>query len=298
MAQTSSNKGTVDAGVDEMLRTTHRSPPADTAGPAKAMDLNVKQAAALDEAVEAAAAANSLAGGSPGLDAAVEQAVTQAKQAVKDAGVVKTDAAPAGVAAPKTGTTKQEAKAPESKKPEAITQLDAALAAKAANAGDDEFEDVSSQLQTKATPVATADAPAPAAKPAPASSVAPSAPATPPSPTAAPVAKPTDRHSAKQEDAKAAKKRFAFMDPLLRLIEPLAVRLGAIPAARRQTIGWIAVMTAFNAVCVWGYVLLKSPTKTNYEGTGHATLTGKPMPHNEEPAPESHGEKPSESHGH
>ncbi|MBL8990809.1 MAG: hypothetical protein JNJ48_04425 [Phycisphaerae bacterium] len=68
-------------------------------------------------------------------------------------------------------------------------------------------------------------------------------------------------------------------------------------------------MTAFNALWVWGFVLLKSPPTRSYEGEGKAALMGLPPPHPVEPEPTpkpakdaapapAHGDKPAAAQGH
>ncbi|MFN0010034.1 MAG: hypothetical protein ACKVS8_00160 [Phycisphaerales bacterium] len=42
-------------------------------------------------------------------------------------------------------------------------------------------------------------------------------------------------------------------------VEPLALRLGSLPAILRQTLGWVGVLTLFNAGVVWVWVLFVAP---------------------------------------
>jgi hypothetical protein len=43
------------------------------------------------------------------------------------------------------------------------------------------------------------------------------------------------------------------------LLKPLAAKLAVISPGMQQTLGWIALITLFNAGVAWAYVLLKGP---------------------------------------
>lgn len=266
---------------------------------------------ALNAAVDAAvASAKPGAGTNPAIDAAVDQAIAQAKSAVAAASapmVTIPPAASSGAGASASSTTATPIAAAPTTLPgtapvepaSEIKQLDAKLAVAAGKAETDEFEDVSPQLQVKATAVA---APAPDVK-----ATAPTTPAGPASAAAPAVSKtsaaaapaPAPHAGAAALPVKAETPATSLgrrVSPLLRPLEPIAVRLGRIAPSRRQTIGWIALMTAFNAAWVWGYVLLKSPSKSAAPEGGKSVLTGKAEKPAETPAPKAEAEAPADAH--
>lgn len=59
-----------------------------------------------------------------------------------------------------------------------------------------------------------------------------------------------------------------------RAVEPVAAWLGAQPSPVRQSIAWIAVWTAFNAACVWSYVLLFRTGPAPEVGPGATQIVG------------------------
>lgn len=265
---------------------------------AKAVSQPTEQAAALDRAVDAAIAASGAGKPDARLDAEVEAALVQAKQSVADSG-----SSPRATIAPGSESAGVPAPPPANE----IKQLDATLAANAASAAAaaDEFEDVTPKLAAK--PPATAPtAPAPAPAQAPKTSKpaeAQPAPAKTPAPTAAPAA------ATSADGAPSSSRAGSALAPLMRRFEPVAARLAALSPGMRQTIGWAAIMTAFNALWVWGFVLLKSPQARNHEGEGKAALMGLPPPHPVEPEPAAtpakeapsdaaHGDKPAPTPAH
>jgi hypothetical protein len=72
-------------------------------------------------------------------------------------------------------------------------------------------------------------------------------------------------------------------------ITPYLLKLGAVPEKTRQTIGWAALVTLFNAGVLWGWVLMQGPPDlaaastdqpglVGEDGTAHGAVkgTGKP----------------------
>ena len=68
--------------------------------------------------------------------------------------------------------------------------------------------------------------------------------------------------AAATEEAAAARGPSAARRGLAALegaVEPLALRLGGLPVILRQTLGWVGVLTLFNAGVVWVWVLFVAP---------------------------------------
>jgi hypothetical protein len=103
--------------------------------------------------------------------------------------------------------------------------------------------------------------PAPAAKPAAAAA---------PAPAQAPEAPAEPRVPLSQKALRAVEK----------LVMPLALVLGKFPPGFRQTLGWIAIVTGFNAGVVWTYVMFVMPTSPPSGGVSEVRIVG--GPHEEE----------------
>jgi len=69
-------------------------------------------------------------------------------------------------------------------------------------------------------------------------------------------------------------------------LEPLAHRLRSSPKSFRHSIGWLAVWTAFNAVCTWTYVLLFRSPLPDHPESGATQIRGAAAPGDH--APDAH----------
>ncbi len=80
------------------------------------------------------------------------------------------------------------------------------------------------------------------------------------------------------------------MTPVMRSIEPLAARLALLSPGARQTVAWLALLTAFNAGVTWVYVLTRgTPDRA-------ATLERQPVIVGAPAAPQGHAQ-PGEAEG-
>lgn len=180
--------------------------------------------------------------------------------------------------------------APAAAEAASVQALDEQLAKALAAAGDDEFADggvlVEDQSLDDIQPVAASPAPAPVPSSAPVAPAAPTA-ATPapvaPPPAAKPaVGVPTSASMAplppvtktagpppKPATAPPPAAPPAPLGPTLAdrfwavatpVVEPIAMRLGKLPASLQQTVGWIGLSTLFIAGCTWIYVIGFQPT--------------------------------------
>ncbi len=140
----------------------------------------------------------------------------------------------------------------------------------------DEVLPVDAAAQRERTPAAAPDV---FASPAPAVGVAPVAPAPVPVSVAAGAKVPArvpapvpagvpgavaarvapEPAVAKVEVARGPSLARRVVESLEEAAEPLALRLGALPVILRQTLGWVGVLTLFNAGVVWVWVLFVAP---------------------------------------
>lgn len=167
--------------------------------------------------------------------------------------------------------------APAEAKPEAqtIDALDAELASLAAGLMNEPTAEVAppepSAAPTETTEAPLPGTPAPPAASAPAGAEArveePKSPAQPAATSAAPEPAPTLSHATapvEPEPAKARAAAAAVAHLAGRVITPVSGRAAAIlsrplrnkPKIVRDSIGWLAIFTLFNATGLWGYILL------------------------------------------
>lgn len=247
------------------------------------------------------------------VDAAVAQAQTQVPAPASEAGVEPANAEPPVADAPGTDAVEEieppssaapaageaSASTPASSAPvprpaaEAIATLDEQLASAAGSALDDEFVDPTQILGAAAaagTPALTtvpvspsgaaasvpssaqSAAPSPAAAPMPSPAAVPTpAPSAAPAPAAPPAAAPSVEVTPKP------KRKVSIALPLNLIVAPITpylLKLGAVPEKTRQTIGWAALVTLFNAGVLWGWVLMQGPPDLAAASTDQPGLVG------------------------
>jgi hypothetical protein len=78
------------------------------------------------------------------------------------------------------------------------------------------------------------------------------------------------------------------MTPLMRSVEPLAARLATLSPGTRQTVAWLALLTAFNAGVTWVYVLTRGSPDTAATAGHQPSIVGAPVA-GERPAPPGEG---------
>lgn len=80
------------------------------------------------------------------------------------------------------------------------------------------------------------------------------------------------------------------LTPVMRSVEPLAARLASLSPGARQTISWLALLTAFNAGVTWVYVLTRGTPDSAATVERQPTIVGAPA------APQGHAQ-PAEGEG-
>lgn len=74
------------------------------------------------------------------------------------------------------------------------------------------------------------------------------------------------------------------MTPVMRSVEPLAARLASLSPGARQTMAWLALLTAFNAGVTWVYVLTRGTPDRAATLERQPTIVGSPA------APQGHAQ--------
>ena len=188
--------------------------------------------------------------------------------------------------------------------PEDITKLDEKLAESAAElsaAGDAagqvvDDSDIEAQISGAAA-IPTPSAPTAHAEPAPApiaTAPAPVAPVTPapPRPTKEPPAHAASAPAVHVEP-KPKEPRRGLSGIAAAALQPLATFTLKLKPSTRQTIGYVAVVTLFQAACLWGFLMFKGPAG-ELEATSEPVILRKP---GDPPAHHAPGKSGPDAHG-